>query len=504
MFSIYSASQIKALDANTIQQEPISSVDLMERAATKCVERIVAIYGHSKSYKIFCGLGNNGGDGLAITRQLLNKGCEARAYVINYSDQYTKEFAINLERLKALGEHAVEEIDFKEEFPHLEKKDVVIDALFGIGLSKPIGGLAADCVQHLNQFAKTILAIDIPSGLFADKCSVIPSAIIKAQRTFTFQFPKLAFMFNESESYLGEWEVLDIGLIETETFRKESFTKYLTKVDIMKMLKPRAKFSHKGTYGHCLLVSGSYGKMGAAVLASKSLLRSGAGLLTLCIPKCGYDIMQSTVPEAMTLVHGNDFIDIQQLDLKNYAAIGIGPGMSTEVSVQKSVKYLLETSKKPLVLDADALNIVSTHKDLVTLIPDHSILTPHPKEFERLTHYVPNSFDRLESQKEFSRKHNLIVVLKGAHTSVTTPSGEVYFNSTGNNGLAKGGSGDMLTGLITGFLAQGYTPLEAALMGVYIHGDAADIAKAEIGEMAMIPSDVIDCLPKAFKHLSGQ
>lgn len=501
MFSIYSASQIKALDAYTIQQEPIASIDLMERAARKCVERLMAIYGKSKSYKVFCGLGNNGGDGLAITRQLLENCCEAKAYVINYSDKYSEEFAINLERLKSLGEHFVEEIDSKDELPDLGKNDIVVDALFGIGLSKPIIGLAEDCIHYLNQFAKTVVAIDIPSGLFADKYSEVSSAIVKATRTFTFQFPKLAFMFSESETYLGQWEVLDIGLIETDTVKKESFTNYLTKADIKKILKPRAKFSHKGTYGHCLLVSGSYGKMGATVLASKSLLRSGAGLLTLCIPKCGYEIMQSSVPEAMTLVQGKDYIEIQHLDLKNYSAIGIGPGLSTEAGVQKSVKYLLETSKKPLVLDADGLNIVATHKDLVTLIPDNSILTPHPKEFERLTHYVANSFERLDAQKEFSKKHQIIVVLKGAHTSITTPSGEVYFNSTGNNGLAKGGSGDMLTGLITGFLAQGYTPLEAALMGVYLHGNAADIARDEIGEIAMIPSDVIDCLPNAFKHL---
>jgi len=311
-------------------------------------------------------------------------------------------------------------------------------------------------------------------------------------------------MFNESESYLGNWEVLDIGILETENSRKETNTKYLTKADIKKILKPRAKFSHKGTYGHCLLVAGSYGKMGAAILAARSLLRSGAGLLTLCIPKCGYEIMQTSVPEAMTLVHGNDYVEVSQLDLKNYESIGIGPGLSTEPIAQKSMKYLLEISKKPLVLDADGLNIVANHKDLLTLIPDNSILTPHPKEFERLTHYVSNSFDRLEVQKEFSKKHNLIVVLKGAHTSITTPSGEIYFNSTGNNGLAKGGSGDMLTGLITGFLAQGYTPLESALMGVYIHGDAADIAKSEKGEMAMIPSDVIDCLSTAFKNLTEE
>lgn len=504
MLSIYSASQIKALDAHTIQAEPIPSVDLMERAASKCVERIVKLFNTTTTFKVFCGLGNNGGDGLAITRLLISKGYKAEAYIINYSDKYTQDFSINLMRLKELDDNAAVDVHSKENLPLFEPTDVIIDALFGIGLSKPLTGLSADCVRHINRSAKYVIAIDIPSGLFADSISDYSGAIIKAKLTLTFQYPKLSFMFPESESYVGEWEVLDIGILEAENVAQEPVTKYLTRDDIKRMLKPRAKFSHKGTFGHCLLVSGSYGKMGAAVMAAKSLLRSGAGLLTVCIPKCGYDIMQTSVPEAMALVHGDEFIDIEHLDLKNYDAIGIGPGLSTEVQAQKTIKYLLENSHKPLVLDADGLNIVSMHKDLITSIPDNSILTPHPKEFQRLTHYVSNSFERLSLQKEFSKKHNLIVVLKGAHTCITTPAGEVYFNNTGNNGLAKGGSGDVLTGIVTSFLAQGYSPLESALIAVYLHGDAADATKAEIGEMAMIPSDVIEHIPDAFKRLTSE
>lgn len=504
MLSIYSASQIKALDAHTIQTEPIPSVDLMERAAVKCVERITELFATNRAFKVFCGLGNNGGDGLAITRMLLEKGYHAQAYVINYSDKYTEDFSINLTRLKGMDDDALIEVHSKEGLPQFEANDVIIDALLGIGLTKALKGLAADCVEHINKSRNEIIAIDIPSGLFADIISNYEGSIVKANRTFTFQYPKLSFMFAESEVFLGEWEVLDIGLLEADAVKKENITKYLTKEDVKKMLKPRAKFSHKGSFGHCLLIAGSYGKIGAAVLAAKSMLRSGAGLLTMCIPKCGYEIMQSSVPEAMTVVQGNEYIDISHLDLKDYASIGLGPGLSTEVSVSKSVKYILENFHKPLVLDADGLNIVALHKDLITSIPDNSILTPHPKEFQRLTRYASSSFERFLLQRQFSKTNNLIVVLKGAYTCITTPEGEVYFNSTGNNGLAKGGSGDVLTGIISGFLAQGYTPLESALIGVYLHGDAGDIARAEIGEMAMIPSDVINRLSFAFKRLTEE
>lgn len=502
MLSIYSASQIKALDAHTIQSEPIPSVDLMERAAAKCVERITALFNTDRAFKVFCGLGNNGGDGLAIARMLLEKGYQAQAYVINYSDKYTEDFSINHTRLKGLDDDSIIEVHSKDAFPEFEANDVIIDALFGIGLTKPLSGLTADCVEHINKSKKEVIAIDIPSGLFADIISNYKGSIVKADRTFTFQYPKLSFMFAESEPYLGNWEVVDIGLLEADSVKKENITKFITRDDIKKIVKPRAKFSHKGNFGHCLLVAGSYGKMGAAILAAKSLLRSGAGLLTLCIPKAGYEIMQSSVPEAMVITQGDEFIDIHQLELKDYAAIGLGPGISTNSSVQKSVKYLFENFHKPLVLDADGLNIVAAHKDLVTLIPDDSILTPHPKEFQRLAGYSSSSFERFLLQRQFSKKNNLIVVLKGAYTCITTPSGEVYFNSTGNNGLAKGGSGDVLTGIISGFLAQGYTPLESALMGVYLHGFAADIAQSEVGEMAMIPSDVIHYLSHAFVGLT--
>lgn len=500
---IFSAEHIKAIDAFTILTEPIASIDLMERAALKCSHWLMKHYAVETIFKVCCGLGNNGGDGLAIARQLLEHGYKVEVFIINYSNNCSEDFLINKKRLEALFPRFLMEVNDVKHLPHFQKTDVVIDALFGIGLSKPLNELAAGCVNQINNSNVVVIAIDVPSGLFADKHSDKNSAIVKAQHTLTFQSPKLGFMFAENSIYVGNGHILNIGLSVSEILRSEATAFYLTEEYIQQLLKPRAKFSHKGTFGHSLLVVGSYGKMGAAIMSAHALLRSGAGLLTVCVPHCGYEIMQTSVPEAMALVNGNEFIQFGEFDTSFYSAIGIGPGIGTEKDTQQSVKVMLELFKKPLVIDADALNAISLNKEWLTLIPQNSILTPHPKEFERLTNVAKNDFERHQLQIEFSKRYKVFVVLKGAHTCITTPTGESYFNSTGNSGLAKGGSGDVLTGLITGLLAQGYSPFEASIIGVYIHGLAGDITKEEKGEVAMIPTDVIENIPNAFKHLTN-
>jgi hydroxyethylthiazole kinase-like uncharacterized protein yjeF len=498
---IFTAQTIKAIDAHTILHEPITSINLMERAALKCTDWILKHYTTIKTFKVFCGLGNNGGDGLAIARQLINKGFTVEVYIIYYSDNCSSDFLINKAQLETLNTHCIQEIKVNENLPKLNSDDVVIDAIFGIGLTKPLVGLSTDIVNTINASQAKVISIDVPSGLFIDIHSDHSSPIIKAHDTLTFQCPKLSFLFAENAVYIGNGHVLDIGLIIPKELLDKCDAFYLTKGSISKILKPRQKFSHKGTFGHSLLITGSYGKMGAAILSSTSLLRSGAGLLTVCVPHCGYEIMQTSVPEAMTIVKGNDYLQLSELDLSPYSAIGIGPGIGTEQDTQEAVKLILEQSKKPLVIDADALNAISHHKDWLKLIPENSILTPHPKEFERLTKPVTTDFERHQMQLEFSKTHHVLVILKGAHTCITTPEGKSYFNSTGNSGLAKGGSGDVLTGLLTGILAQGYTPFETSLLGVFIHGLAGDITKEEKGEIAMIPSDIISNLPNAFLQL---
>lgn len=500
---IFSAQEIKAIDAFTIQSEPISSIDLMERAALKCTQWIIKHYELKHIFKICCGLGNNGGDGLAIARQLLEQGYKVEVFIINYSGSYSKDFLINKQRLEDLFPQFIMEVNEVKQLPHFNATDIVIDALFGIGLSKPLFGLAADCVSHINKSGAEVIAIDVPSGLFVDKHTDKTLHVIKATYTLTFQNPKLGFMFAENNQYVGKGHVLDIDLRWPKSIYDCCQTFYLTEQAIKQFIIPRQKFSHKGSFGHSLLIVGSQGKMGAAIMSAHALLRSGAGLLTVCIPQCGYDIMQTSVPEAMALVKGNDHLEFTELDITHYSAIGLGPGIGTEQETQKSIKTILESAKKPLVIDADALNSISLNKEWLTLIPENSILTPHPKEFERLTKVVTNDFERHELQIAFSKQNKVFVVLKGAHTCITTSDGKSYFNSTGNSGLAKGGSGDVLTGLITGLLAQGYTSFEASVIGVYVHGLAGDITKDEKGEVAMVPTDVIEKLPNAFKQLTN-
>jgi NAD(P)H-hydrate epimerase len=495
---IFSTQQIKAADRFTIEQEPITSTNLMERAALKCAEWLQNHFTKHNTFIIFCGNGNNGGDGLAIARLLFLDGFDVRAYTINASVKHTDDFLENEKRLNEIR-CPVTALADGEAVPEIKVTDVVIDAIFGTGISKPITGIAAEIIKSINASDAQIISVDMPSGLFADSASDHSSVIIKANHTLSFQFPKLAFFFAENASYVGNWEILDIGL--SEKFIAEEITSiYLITHELVKsILKPRPTFSHKGTYGHAMLVAGSYGKIGAAVLSASACLRSGVGLLTVHLPRCGYEIMQVTNPEAMVLVDSNEKIIGDEIAAEKISAIGIGPGIGTEQITQSAVHYLLTHTAQPLVIDADALNILSLHKDWLGLVPANSIFTPHPKEFERLAGKASNDFDRHQQQVDFSAKHSVFVVLKGAHTCITTPGGESYFNTTGNPGMAKGGSGDVLTGVLASLLAQGYSSLETCLLGVYIHGLAGDLASASLGETGMIAGDIIKFLPAAFK-----
>ncbi len=495
---LFSAEQIRKADAYTIQHEPIASVDLMERAAMACFNWIKEQGFRQMAIHIFCGTGNNGGDGLALTRLLLDASYEVSAYIVRYSNKSSEDFNSNEKRLKEIYAKHISEIHTGDSFPAIHKNDLVIDALFGTGLSKPVSGLAADVIHYLNSTKARIISIDIASGLFADQHSDPQSAIIKPTYTLSFQFPKHAFLFAENGTFTGKVEVLDIGLHQ-RFINEEPVTNYMLNRQFVKhLLKPRKKFSHKGSFGHALLIAGSYGKIGAAVLSAKALLRSGAGLLTVKVPGCGYTILQSTVPEAMVLTDTNEDYLTQAVQLEPYSSIGIGPGIGTEKETQKTLKTILSSCKKPLVMDADALNCISLNKEWLSLIPKHSILTPHLKEFERLTQKAVNDFDRNRLQIEFSRSYQVYVILKGAHTCISTPEGFCYYNSTGNPGMAKGGSGDVLTGVITGLLAQGYSPLDSAIIGVYIHGFSGDLAKELKGETGMIAGDIVERLPSAF------
>ena len=489
---ILTSAQIRSADAYTIANEPISSIDLMERAAAACVRWIEEHFPVKSSIKIFCGPGNNGGDGLAIGRMLLHSGYSCDIYLPRVANKYSPDFFENERRLHEAFPDSINEIKSENDFPLTGPGDVVVDALFGTGLSKPIDGLYAKLIEYLNNSGAEIISIDCPSGLFSDKPTE-GTAVIQSKNALTFQTVKLAFMFPGNEKFVGDFQVLDIGLDKRFLEDVQSENYFLTKESIQPFLKQRTKFSHKGTYGHALIIAGSKGKMGAAVLAVKAALRTGAGLVSAMIPSSGIDIMQISCPEAMVVTG--------KIDFEKFSGIGIGPGLGTDEKSASSFEKILKQSKKPLVIDADALNIISKNKKLLKRIPLQSILTPHPKEFERLAGKSKNDFERHALQISFSKKYKVYVVLKGAHTCITTPEGKSYFNSTGNPGMAKGGSGDVLTGMITSLLAQDYSPEVASLLGVYLHGLAGDFAAEKKGKDGMVAVDMIESLPEAWRIL---
>ncbi len=498
MIKILNTQQIKDLDAYTIRNEPIASIDLMERACRSFCSWFTDRFDPMNRVGVVCGTGNNGGDGLGIARMLKSWDYPVQVWIVKGSVAESEDFKINLSRLQGVVEVNYLEEGFDSEV--FSGCAVLMDAIFGSGLSRPPEGIYAEVIKAINRADAIRVAVDIPSGLMADKPSV--GAIVQAQYTVSFQLPKLAFFFPSNHAYVGTWCTVDLGLSKDAMDTSETKHWLLTKRSISKLLKPLQKFDHKGNRGHALLIAGSYGKMGAAVLAARSALRTGIGLITVHTPTSGYEIIQTSVPEAMTSIDDSEFCFSSVPDLTSYHALGIGPGIGQDKNTVKALRDVLEKFGRPVVLDADALNLIGANRELVHVIPAGSILTPHPKEFERLAGTWKNDFERLEKQKEFARAHSVIVVLKGAHTSITSAEGKVYFNNTGNPGMATGGMGDVLTGILTALLAGGYSSLEAAQVGVWIHGLAGDEVAIKQGTRGMVASDVIDHLPAAFRRLT--
>jgi len=497
---IISAEQIRKADSYSIEHEPIKSINLMERAANSCYEWICEnLEIENSGFHIFCGIGNNGGDGLVIARLLAEKGCRVNVYILRFSEKTSPDFETNLQRLDSSKMELIEihNADFKISF---SASDVVIDAVFGTGLHKPISGWMKEVIQKINFIPVMIVAIDIPSGLFSefnDENDL--EAIVRADITLTFQQPKLALLLESSGIFCGEWNVLDIGLNYNFIEKLPSEYETLEEDDIWLMLKEREKFQHKGHFGHGLIISGSKGMMGAAVLSSKACMRSGIGLLTTFVPACGYNIIQTSVPEAMCLTSKReDFIDNLPDGMEKFSFVAVGPGIGRHKESATMLTRLLDLRSDPVILDADALNIISENKELIKKIPKNSILSPHPGEFKRLAGDWKSDKEKLQKQIEFSKENGLIVVLKGAHTSISDPEGRIFFNTTGNPGMATAGSGDVLLGMITALLTRGYDALEAAMIGVYLHGLSGDLAAYELGEESMNAGDIIEFIPEAF------
>ncbi len=499
---LFSTRQIAEIDKYTIENEPIADVDLMERASMQITNWMVKRFSTEQKLIFFVGPGNNGGDALAIARQLADLDFVCEVFLMDFGKDLNGSPAENWKRLEQQGRVKLSRIREINEFPEISENDVLVDGLFGSGLSRPLEGLPAEIVSRINQTTNTIISVDIPSGLMGEDNSTNNlENVIRADYTLTFQFPKISFLFAENESFVGDWEVLPIGLHPDGIEKLETDFYFLERQDIQNILLVRSKFDHKGTLGHALLLAGSFGKMGAAVLASKACLRAGVGLLTTHIPRLGYTVLQCAVPEAMASVDQHDSVITEFPKLKAFSAIGIGPGIDQKQNTQKALCQLLENANVPLVLDADALNILSAKKEWLEKLPKGSILTPHPGEFRRLVGEAENSYANVQKQIEFAKKYNCVLVLKGAFTSIALPNGKLYFNSTGNPGMATAGSGDTLTGIILGLLAQGMPSGEAALCAVYLHGLAGDIATKKQSEFSLVAGDIIESMGKAYKKL---
>lgn len=496
---ILTSEQIRQADAYTMKHEPVSSLDLMERAAGALTEWITDQYSPRTRIACVCGTGNNGGDGLALARLLKDRQYEARVFVVHADKEGSGDFEQNRTRLHDAG-ISVHAVNKEQDVPDWDDFDVVVDAMFGSGLTRPVEGVHAAVVTGVNASDATVVAIDMPSGVFADQPSEGDS-IVRADHTLTFQLPKLALLLPENAGYVGQWHLLDIGLSDEFIRRAETERFLLTRDMARTIIRRREKFDHKGTFGRAMIISGSHGKMGAAILCGRAAMRSGLGLLTMFVPSCGYQIIQTVLPEAMAMTDESDECITTCPDLKNMDAVGIGPGLGTAQETLYSLIESLRTYDRPAVLDADALNLLASHHELKEVLPRFSVLTPHPQEFERLVGSWENDFERLDKQKDLARELHSIIVLKGAHTSIALPDGTVYFNTSGNPGMATAGSGDVLTGIITGLIAQQYDPEDAALLGVYIHGLAGDFAVADLTEISMLSGDIIDYLPMAFGEL---
>jgi len=498
---IFSSVQIKEIDEFTIKNEPISSIDLMERAASTIYQKIIKTYNKSTVFKIFAGSGNNGGDALVIARLLAQSNYQVEIFMFE-STNLSEDTKINIERIKKDNTLIIQIINNKNQFPLISSDCIIIDGLFGSGLNKPLDGVNAQLVKHINKSKADIIAIDIPSGIFGENNTTEnKETAIKATKTYCFEFPKLAFMFPENDEFIGSWKILPISLHSAFIEQKETTYFYTTIQDIAKKIISRNKFSHKGSFGHALLIAGSYSKMGAAVLSARACLRSGVGLLTTHTPICGNTVINKAIPESMTSIDESKHFFSKVPNIESYQAIGIGPGLGKAEETQKAFYQLLEVNNQPMVIDADAINILSENKKWLDKLPKNSILTPHPKEFERLLGKFENHYERMLAQIEFTKKHHVIIVLKGANTCVALPDGTCHFNSTGNPGMATAGSGDVLTGIILSLLAQGYAPSDAAIIGVFLHGLAGDIASNSSSEESLIASDITENLGLAFKKI---
>lgn len=490
---IFSPEQLSKLDQLTIDEKQISSHQLMQIAAEKACDTLLERLDKNQKIYFFCGVGNNAGDGFAMAKILYNQGFQVEVFILKYADKLSHDAQLNYALLQEVV--AIQEISEVKHLPEFDVNAICIDAIFGVGLNRELPEFVQEIIQHLNQSELYNLAIDCPSGLYAHKANQADAVVFRADLTLTFHAPKLSFLLSDFGNYVGEMQILDIGLLQKNTL--ESQLNYVDLRYIKSIFKKRNQFSHKGTYGHALIVGGQDGMFGSVMLSAQAAMRSGVGKLTVLCPPKAVAMINTVLPEAMTKISGEeDRIDFQEFDF-SYQALGIGMGIGQSDPVFTALKDWLTHEKQPVLLDADALNLISQHPELLRLLPAQSVLTPHIGELQRLLGKWTNAYDMLDKAELFSKKYDCILVLKEAYTKIVYHE-DIYINSTGNPGMATAGSGDVLAGLITGLLAQNYTSLQASILGVFLHGLAGDFYVEKASQNALIASDLVDHLTLGF------
>lgn len=499
---IFTSQQIHELDEYTIEHEPIKSIDLMERAARALTLAISERWTRQVPVVVFAGPGNNGGDALAVARMLSEQGYEVKTYLFNISGHLSADCAENKRRLTEKKNRQLTEVTSEFDPPQLEAGMLVVDGLFGSGLNKPLAGGFASLVKYINASQAEVVSIDVPSGLMTEDNSYnVRANIIRATLTLTLQQRKLSFLFGENQQFIGQLRVLDIRLSKEGINKTEAQYTMLEENEVRGMLKPRSPFAHKGSMGQAFIIAGSYGMAGAAVLATKACLRAGAGKVTVHTPKRNVSILQNCVPEAVLQIDREETTFTETVSTEQFQAMAIGPGLGTTDQTAVALIAQLRRTTCPIVADADALNILANRRAWLQQLPKGIILTPHPKELERLEGQCIDSYERLTKARNLAEHLEGYVLLKGHYSALCLPDGRVVFNPTGNAGMATAGSGDVLTGIICGLLARGYSQQEACSIGMYLHGLAGDLAAQELGEESLIASDLIRYLPKAFLRL---
>lgn len=501
MLKLLTAAQAKEVDAYTILKEPILAVDLMERASKAFVSFFINHFpDRNLTIAVYAGTGNNGGDGLAIARMLHQHGYRSLSVKIaRFSRHISNEFEHNRQLLLHNGVKVVE-IIASSNFPE-EQAAILIDALLGSGLNKPLSAEFARLVAYLNDLKKTIVAVDVPAGFFTEGILDQEALVLKANLVITFQFPAINFLLPESASYMDSWEVVPIGLNEPFLRSLDSPYFWIEEMDIRQMIKRRLPFQHKGSFGHVLVIAGQERTMGAALLTAAASTYAGSGLTTACIPEKGTTALHTYMPEIMLIQRTANVVP--EIDWQKYQVIAIGPGLGIGPDAEALLSEVLHQFKQPLVLDADALNVLAVKPELWELLPINSVITPHVKEFDRLFGTHASWWSRLETIRHKALEKRIFIILKNRYSILATPEGHIYFNPTGNPAMATGGMGDVLTGIIASFLAQGYPSKEACHLALFVHGKAGDELALPHRLSTVLPSQLTAQLPLTIGKLQS-